>query len=518
VSPPSSASRTSAAELAGEHGLPLVDLRSVEIEPEAAAAIPVRVLERIEAVPYRIDGDRLRIAVADPGDLESVDELRLASRYPLDLVVAPINQIRSELRRLIVRSPNIDLPAIPMAADLTDAERLALAQAVDEESVQVRIVDSIVTRAVESRASDVHFLPTGDSLAVRVRVDGVVHDLEHIPNAEAPGVISRIKVLAHLDIAEHRKPQDGRLSLHPAGKRELDIRVATLPTVDGEGAVLRLLEKSRSAPTLSDIGLSMEMQMDIERINHTSLGAFLVTGPTGSGKSTTLYAALDDINRPGINVITVEDPVEYRVPEIFQMEVHPRAGLTFARALRGVLRADPDVIMIGEIRDTETAGIALEAALTGHFVLSTLHTNDPPTALTRLIDIGVEPHLASAAVTAVLSQRLVRRVCNDCRAPIELTDQQLTNIGFTESQLARGVTIYKSQGCDTCNEGYRGRVGVFQLMVVGDEIAELTTERPGREALKQAALRAGMRSLREDGLDKVARGLTTLDEVERALP
>jgi type IV pilus assembly protein PilB len=282
--------------------------------------------------------------------------------------------------------------------------------------------------------------------------------------------------------------------------------------------VLRLLEKARSAPTLSDIGLSFEMQMDIERLNHTSLGAFLVTGPTGSGKSTTLYAALDEINRPGINVITVEDPVEYRLSDIFQVEVHPRAGLSFAGALRGVLRADPDVIMIGEIRDTETASIALESALTGHFVLSTMHTNDPPTALTRLIDIGVEPHLASAAVTAVLSQRLVRRVCVDCRVPVELTEQQLATIGFSESQVARGVTVYKSCGCDTCNEGYRGRVGIFQLMLMNDELTELTTRRPSRDVLKNAAYAAGMRTLREDGLDKVARGLTTLDELERALP
>jgi type IV pilus assembly protein PilB len=514
---PAAGRRVSAAELAEAHGLLLVDLTSVEIEAEAAAEIPVRVLERVEAVPYRFDGDRLRVAIADPGNLETVDELRLASRYPLELVVAPITQIRSELRRLIARSPNLNLPPIPMEADLVEDGGAPVAF-VDEESVQVRLVDSIITRAVESRASDVHFIPTGDSLAVRIRVDGVVHDLERIPNAEAPGVVSRLKVLAKLDIAEHRRPQDGRISLQPDGRRELDIRVAVLPTVGGEGVVLRLLEKARSAPTLSDIGLSFQMQMDIERLNHTSLGAFLVTGPTGSGKSTTLYAALDDINRPGINVITVEDPVEYRLPEIFQVEVHPRAGLTFAGALRGILRADPDVIMVGEIRDNETAGIALEAALTGHFVLSTLHTNDPPSALTRLIDIGVEPHLAGAAVTAVLTQRLVRRVCTDCRVAVEASEEQLTSIGFSEEQIARGVTMYEGRGCDMCSEGYRGRVGVFQLMPVSDEIAELTTRRPSRDTLKHAAFAAGMRSLREDGLDKVARGLTTLGELERALP
>ena len=509
--------RPSAAELAEAHGLLLVDLASVEIEADAAAAIPVRVLERAGAVPYRFDGDRLRVAVADPGDLVNVDELRLATRHPIELVVAPLNQVRSELRRLIARAPNLNLAPIPMDVDATEAERV-VARVVDEESVQVRLVDSIITRAVESRASDVHFVPTGDSLAVRIRVDGVVHDLERIPNAEAPGVVSRIKVLAKLDIAEHRRPQDGRIAVNPEGRRALDIRVAVLPTVGGEGVVMRLLEKARSAPTLSDIGLSFQMQMDIEKLNHTSLGAFLVTGPTGSGKSTTLYAALDDINRPGINVITVEDPVEYRVPEIFQVEVHRRAGLTFASALRGILRADPDVIMVGEIRDDETAGIALEAALTGHFVLSTLHTNDAPSALTRLLDIGVEPQLASSAVTAVLNQRLLRRVCTDCRHLVEASEDQLGAIGFSEAQIARGITLYDSRGCDTCNEGFRGRVGVFQLMLVNDEIAELTTQRPSRDVLKNAAFAAGMRTLHEDGLDKVARGLTTLAELERALP
>src|SRR5205807_6910449 len=328
--------RLSAAELAEAHGLLLVDLASVEIEADAAAAIPVRVLERAGAVPYRFDGDRLRVAVADPGVLVNVDELRLATRHPIELVVAPLNQVRSELRRLIARAPNLNLAPIPMDADATEEERV-VARVVDEESVQVRLVDSIITRAVESRASDVHFVPTGDALAVRIRVDGVVHDLERIPNTEAPGVVARIKVLAKLDIAEHRRPQDGRIAVNPEGRSELDIRVAGLPTAGGEGVVMRLLEKARSAPTLSDIGLSFQMQMDIEKLNHTSLGAFLVSGPTGSGKSTTLYAALDDINRPGINVITVEDPVEYRVPEIFQVEVHRRAGLTFASALRGIL-------------------------------------------------------------------------------------------------------------------------------------------------------------------------------------
>ena len=513
---PATGLRASAAELADAHGLLLVDLSSVEIEAEATGEIPVRILEEVEAVPYRFNGDRLRVAIADPGNLAAVDQLRLASRHPLELVVAPVNQIRNELRRVIARSPNLNLPPIQLDADVVEDGGGAVV--VDEESVQVRLVDSIITRAVESRASDVHFVPTGDSLAVRIRVDGVVHELERIPNAEAPGVVSRLKVLAKLDIAEHRRPQDGRLSLKPEGRRELDIRVAVLPTVAGEGVVLRLLEKARSAPTLSDIGLSFQMQMDIERLNHTSLGAFLVTGPTGSGKSTTLYAALDDINRPGINVITVEDPVEYRLPEIFQVEVHPRAGLTFAGALRGILRADPDVIMIGEIRDAETAGIALEAALTGHFVLSTLHTNDPPSALTRLIDIGVQPHLASAAVTAVLTQRLVRRVCTDCRVPVEATEDRLLTIGYSEAQIARGVTMFESRGCDTCSEGFHGRVGIFQLMLMNDELAELTTQRPSRETLARAAADAGMRSLREDGLDKVARGLTTLDELDRALP
>jgi type IV pilus assembly protein PilB len=507
--------RTSAAaELAEAHGLQLVDLTTAEIEADAAAAIPIHVLERLGAIPYRLEGDRLRVAVADPGDLEAMDELRLASRYAIDLVVAPIKHVHSALRRLLANTPNLNLTPVALASDASDEDR-AEAAARSEDPVHVRLVDSIIGRAVESRASDVHLVPTADSLLVRIRVDGVVHDLERIPKAETAGVVSRIKVLAKLDIAEHRRPQDGRISLE--GRQELDIRVAALPTVDGEGIVMRLLEKARSVPTLSDIGLSNKMQMDIDGLINKAVGAFLVCGPTGSGKSTTLYAALDDINQSGINVITVEDPVEYRMPDVFQVEIHPRAGLTFATALRGILRADPDVIMVGEIRDPETASIALEAALTGHFVLSSLHTNDPPTALTRLMDIGVEPHLASAAVTAVLSQRLVRRVCEECREPVESSEGELLKLGFTEQQLARGISMQRSRGCDRCNDGYRGRVGVFQLMVVDGEIGRLTTRQVSRDALKAAAVAAGMGTLWEDGLDKVARGLTTLDELHRTL-
>lgn len=507
--------RTSAAALAETHDLPFVDLTTVEIQADAAAAIPIHVLERLGVIPYRLDGDRLRVAVADPADLEAMDELRLASRYAIDLVVAPIAHVRSALRRLVANTPNLLTP-VALPSDASDEDR-AEAVARSEDSVPVRLVDSIIGRAVASRASDVHLVPTADSLLVRIRVDGVVHDLERIPNTETAGVISRIKVLAKLDIAEHRRPQDGRISVGPEGRQELDIRVAVLPTVDGEGIVMRLLEKARSAPTLSDIGLSNKMQMDIDGLINRAVGAFLVCGPTGSGKSTTLYAALDDINQPGINVITVEDPVEYRIPDVFQVEIHPRAGLTFATALRGILRADPDVIMVGEIRDPETASIALEAALTGHFVLSSLHTNDPPAALTRLLDIGVPPHLASASVTAVLSQRLVRRVCAECREPVEASQAELLKLGFTEQQIAVGISMQRSRGCDSCNDGYRGRVGVFQLMVVDGEIGRLTTRQVSRDDLKAAAVAAGMGTLWEDGLDKVARGLTTLDELHRAL-
>jgi type IV pilus assembly protein PilB len=327
-----------------------------------------------------------------------------------------------------------------------------------------------------------------------------------------------VKVLAKLDIAEHRVPQDGRISVRARSSGRLfDIRIAVLPTVEGEGVIMRLLEKTRRAPTLTEIGLSNELQMKLEAVVFRPTGAFLVTGPTGSGKSTTIYAALCDALRPEINVITIEDPVEYRLPDVYQLQVNSRTGLTFASGLRAILRADPDLLMVGEIRDLETAKIALEAAMTGHAVYSTLHTNDAPAALTRLKDLGVEPSITASAISAVLAQRLVRRLCEDCREPYASSPADLEYLGFTPSAIERGVTLYRARGCVQCTKGYRGRTGIHQLMVMDDDIAGLVTAGAGHQELVSAAIAGGMSTLWQDGLGKVALGVTTIEEISRVV-
>jgi type IV pilus assembly protein PilB len=334
-----------------------------------------------------------------------------------------------------------------------------------------------------------------------------------------PGVTTRLKVLAKLDIAERRKPQDGRISLNAAAAgRMLDVRVATLPTVEGESIVMRLLDKSKKAPTLVELGLSEEMQMKLSEMIRRPTGALLVTGPTGSGKSTTLYASLSEINRPEINIITVEDPVEYRLPGVNQVQINPRAGLTFAAALRSILRSDPDVVMVGEIRDGETAKMAIEAALTGHFVLSTLHTNDAPAALTRLNEMGVEPFLTGAAVTGVLAQRLARKLCSHCCEMYTPSVDELLKARVSPEVAAAsdGMGFYRKRGCPRCNQtGYKGRIGIYQLLSMSEQLETLAVQKASREDLERAALGEGMRTLWDDGLSKVAAGLTSIEELAR---
>src|SRR4029077_215132 len=368
-------------------------------------------------------------------------------------------------------------------------------------------------------ASDIHWEPQEDSLVVRLRIDGVLHVAHRIPKHLAPGVTTRLKVLAKLDIAERRKPQDGRISLNAAAAgRLLDIRVATLPTVEGEAVTMRLLDKSRAVPTLAALGLSEEMQARMGTILARPTGALLVTGPTGSGKSTTLYAALAEISKPEINIITVEDPVEYRLAGISQVQINPRAGLTFANALRSILRSDPDVVMVGEIRDGETARISIEAAMTGHFVLSTLHTNDAPAALSRLTEMGVEPFLTGAAVTGVLAQRLARRLCPHCAEPYTPTFDELHGLHLSEVRSAalEGVAFRRRRGCARCGQtGYRGRVGVFQLLSMSERLEQLAAEKAPREEIERTAVEEGMRTMWEDGVGKVAAGITSVEELAR---
>jgi type IV pilus assembly protein PilB len=521
---PANGAPLGAQALAERYGLPLIDFRVESVQADAAESIPVHVLTRIRALPYRIEDGRLKIAVADPANIQLTDELRIVSKYPIDLGVASGADIDSELHRLtrgqepkaraaLLREDEAvdDDDAPDGVVDLEAADGLSESQA-------IQLVNSVILQAANDGASDVHFLPQGKTLAVRLRVDGILHEVERVPREHAAGVISRLKVLAKLDIAEHRMPQDGRISVRARSTNRLfDIRMAVLPTVLGEGVILRLLDKTRSAPTLTEIGLSNELQMQLEEVVFRPTGAFLVTGPTGSGKSTTIYAALCDVLRPEINVITIEDPVEYLLPDVYQLQVNKRAGLTFATGLRSILRSDPDLLMIGEIRDLETAKIALEAALTGHAVYSTLHTNDAPAALTRLKDLGVEPSVTASAITAVLAQRLVRRLCEACREPYESSRADLEHLGFTPAAIERGVTLFRRRGCAQCSKGYRGRTGVHELMVMDDDLAQLTTAGAGHQELVAAAVAGGMGTLWQDGLDKVAQGITTIEEINRVV-
>jgi type IV pilus assembly protein PilB len=518
------ASEGVARMLAARHHMPLVDLPLTGVDKQAAELVPLHVLERLVAIPYVLDGDTLRVAVADPADLHAIDELRLASRHQLELAVAAREDILSELRRLSRASE-------AFGARAALAEEEALFQAEEEEADDlevedgiseaplVRLVNSIIFQAAEDGASDVHFEPQEDALAVRLRIDGVLHEVQRIPKRMMAGVTTRLKVLAKLDIAERRKPQDGRISLNAAAAgRMLDIRVATLPTVEGESVVMRLLDKSKRPPTLEELGLSDAMRLTLEEVVQRPTGALLVTGPTGSGKSTTLYAALAEINNPAINIITVEDPVEYRLGGVNQVQINQRAGLTFAAALRSILRSDPDVVMVGEIRDPETAKISIEAALTGHFVLSTLHTNDAPGALTRLNEMGVEPFLTGSAVTGVLAQRLARKLCTHCCEMYTPSVDELIKARVSPDIAAQadGMIFYRKRGCPRCNQtGYKGRIGVFQLLTMSENLETLAATKASREELERAAMEEGMRTLWDDGIAKVAAGLTSIEELAR---
>jgi type IV pilus assembly protein PilB len=515
-----------AKEIAERHHLPWIDLGAVGVQKVAAESIPPHVLERAGAVPYQVSGDKLRIAVSDPTNVQAIDELRLATRYTLEIAVAAEEEIELELKRLNAAKDAWERAALVEeefdigTEEEEDGDDLEADDGVSDAPL-VRLVNSIILQAAEDGASDVHFDPQDDALVVRLRVDGVLHEVQRIPKRLAAGVTTRLKVLAKLDIAERRKPQDGRISLNAkAAGRLLDIRVAVLPTVEGEGVVMRLLDKSKRPPTLAELGLSDDMRKIFEEIVVKPTGALLVTGPTGSGKSTTLYASLNEINRSEINIITVEDPVEYRLAGLNQVQVNMRAGMTFSAALRSILRSDPDVVMVGEIRDAETAKMAIEAALTGHFVLSTLHTNDAPSALTRLNEMGVEPFLTGSAVTGVLAQRLARKLCTHCCEMYMATREEMLEARFTPEQAASadGVGLYRKRGCPRCNQtGYKGRIGIYQLMVMNEEVSRLAAQHASREELERAALETGMKSLWEDGLAKVVSGLTSLEELARVL-
>jgi len=500
--------------LATQVGMEYVELAEFSVDRSAVALVPDTVCRRHTALPIQIDGPFLKVAMSNPGNVVAVDEIRQLTKMDVIPVVAAYDDVLTAIDRYC-RS---DAELQDLQGAMNEEEEVDLANmgsVIEDDAPIVRFVNLLITQAVQDRASDIHIEPQEKDMRVRYRIDGVLHEMQTAPKSVQNGVISRIKIMSEIDIAERRKPQDGRLSVTHQG-RKIDLRVATLPTVWGEKVVMRILDNSTATMDLEDLGLREHNRLLYEESYTKPYGMILVTGPTGSGKSTTLYATLNQVARPEINVITVEDPVEYRIQGINQVQVNPKAGLTFASALRSILRADPDVILLGEIRDGETAQIAIEAALTGHLVLSTLHTNDAPSAITRLIEMDIEPFLVGSAVDCVVAQRLARRLCTNCRVEYTPTIPELKRFSWTED--LDMPELFKPGGCSRCsNTGYRGRLALHEIMPVNEEIERLAVARASSAEVARAAYAAGMQTLLEDGWEKAQEGLTSVEELLRVV-
>jgi type IV pilus assembly protein PilB len=511
--------------MAEEAGLEFVDLNDFSIDLKAIQSIPEAMAKRhqILAIGYR-NGVPV-IAMANPSNVFAMDDLRTVLGRDIVTVVSSPRQITDYIQRMYRHDKEASDAAQRAAQNQTQldtaTEKIELTDlhAVTDDAPIVKYVNLILRQALQERASDVHIEPTADDLRIRFRIDGVLHDITRSPKAIQGGVTTRLKVMANLDIAEHRVPQDGRISLN-AGSREVDLRVATLPTVHGEKVVMRILDKSNAMLDLSDLGFLPEVQNRYKESYRKPYGTILITGPTGCGKSTTLYATLSVLNSPERNLITVEDPVEYQLPGVNQVQVNNKAGLTFAGALRSILRSDPDIILVGEIRDRETAVIGIEAALTGHLVLSSLHTNDAAGTPMRLVEMGVEPFLVSSALDCVVAQRLARQLCDNCNEPHEPTAEELRIFGWDEADTPpQGKPRFrKPVGCQACSRtGYRGRIALHELLVVSEEIERAVMKDTSVDDIARIGIEQGMIPLRHDGLRKAALGLTSLEEVLRVV-
>ncbi len=496
------------------------DIPTEDLNTDFTEKVPIQFLKKYKIVPV-LTSNEAAVAVNDPLEFQPLDDLRQVLGWDaLQTVLAPYSAIISAINFAYDMTQHSAEQVIQDMhepdSDLILSEIEEIGDLLDDTSDApiIKLVNLVLSQAVKSRASDIHIEPYQDKLKVRYRVDGILYDMLTPPKHIQSTLVSRIKVMAKLNIAEKRLPQDGRIEIRIANKN-VDIRVSTIPTGFGERVVLRLLDKSSVLLKLSDLGLPEDRLRLIKKLIRMPHGIILVTGPTGSGKTTTLYAALTMINHPDINIITIEDPVEYQIEGIGQIQVNPKVGLHFATGLRSIVRQDPDVILVGEIRDLETAEIAIQSALTGHLVFSTLHTNDSASAVTRLIDMGIEPFLASSSVIAILAQRLVRVICKNCKEPYTPDEESLETIGITHEMLA-DRKIYRGKGCPLClNTGYEGRVGLFELMILDDTIKNLILKTADANAIKHKAIEQGMITLRQDGAQKVLDGITTIEEVSR---
>jgi general secretion pathway protein E len=496
------------------------DLKANDIDPKLVNGIPINWAKTKEVIPIALEssprGETLVVAVTDPVNESIIDDLRVLTGKSIRTVVSTSMRIQDAINRVYERgSSNIVDKIEGDFEDTIDLEGpIDILEATEDDAPVIKFVNSLLFRAVKEKASDIHIEPFEKEFVVRYRVDGVLYDIIRQPKKAHAAISSRIKVMGSLDIAEKRLPQDGRIKIKLAGK-DVDMRLSTVPTVHGERIVLRILEQSTTVLGLEQLGFSDRSRALIENLISRKYGIILVTGPTGSGKSTTLSACLSKLNSPEKNILTVEDPVEYQIPGVNQVQVNTKIELSFARALRAFLRQNPDIIMVGEIRDKETAQIAIEASLTGHLVLSTLHTNDSSGTATRLFDMGVEPFLVASSLLGIIAQRLMRKVCVKCREPHTPTEYEMQELGLTS--IPEGSVFYRAKGCPTCsNSGYQGRTVVHELMVIDDKIRSLIVRAADAGTIKKAALEGGMITLREDGIRKVLKGITTIDELMRA--
>ncbi len=516
--------------LGRQWGIPFVDLAERQIDRDLLKLIPHHLLQRWKAVPIDRNGPRLVVAMVNPLDVYAIDQMRLVSGMDIESVIAPPEDVQSALGQSMSAREElagalqdmsqefgVDQSEIEVESNEQDDDDMSIDQLREmmDDAPVVRLVNLIIQQALRDKASDIHIQPEANRLRVRYRIDGILHDSMTVPKKAQAPLISRIKVMADLDIAEKRAPQDGRISLRVAGA-EFDFRVSTNPGVNGEKVVMRILDKKGVQVRLDQLGIPNVMMDDFDRLIQRSYGIVLVTGPTGSGKSTTLYSVLNMLNSPEKNILTIEDPVEYQLPGLTQTQVNTRAKVTFATALRTFLRQDPDIILVGEIRDPETALIATEAALTGHLVFSTLHTNDAPTAVARMIEMGIEPFLVASAVAGVLAQRLVRVICPECKEAYAPPVEAFRRLNLAQD--LESVTFYRGRGCDRCRQtGYRGRIGVFELMPVSDHLRDLILRKAPTHELRQAGLEAGMMTLKQDAMQKILEGTTTMEEALRVV-
>ncbi len=502
-----------AEALADAHGISSVDLIGYPVDAVAAAKIPLSMVQRHRLVGISIIGNELVVAISDPDDVVALDDIRAAT----GMVIRPVVAARSELRKLIdrVKRNDSDLGAVGASAQLEEESNVSNLTSLGDDGPVVRYVNSLIEQAIQSRASDLHLEPTETDMRVRFRIDGVLHEIDKVPRGVQSALVSRLKIMSNVDITERRLPQNGRITVR-LNSHNVDLRTATLPTVWGEKVVLRVLDTSGIELELKKLGFTDDTYTRFSTSFHKPHGMVLVTGPTGSGKSTTLYATLAEISLPTVNIITVEDPVEYRLDGINQVQVNHKAGLTFAAVLPAILRSDPDVIMIGEVRDRTTAQLAVESALTGHLVLSTLHTNDAPSAVTRLIEMGIEPFLVGSALDCVLAQRLARRLCEWCKTSYVPSGTGEQPLNWPSRTMDPPKLLWRPVGCRNCGQtGFRGRMAITEVMPISEEIEHLASDRASASDIRKVATGAGMVTLRDDGLRKAALGHTTLDEVIR---